>query len=401
MQTNSANTSRTIWLCFSGALIEGIDLQSVGVAAPRMAPALNLSSSILGWVFSASTCGLLLGALIGGYCADRFGRKRMLVISMLVLGVFSLSTTLCRELTSLLLMRLLTGIGLGVAMPNLIALAAENSPDASRGRWVALMYGGIPMGTALASLIALQNSEEWRMVFWVGGIAPLLVAPLMAWALPESQHFESVRNSGTAGHGSYRALLGANRWVTTILLWLTASLTLLVIYSVFNWLPTLLSGLGLRADQVSGSQLALGLGGVTGTLFIGVLIDSRWRTVSLASVYGIGALLLIALANAPGQVTIVAALAFLIGATLQSTTAILFAIAPLCYDTAHRSTGVGASVAAGRIGAIAGPIVVGNMMANGNGIADVLLSMAPIMLFAMLCAAWVTARAERLGRALR
>lgn len=401
MQTTSANTARTIRLCFTGALIEGIDLQSVGVAAPRMAPALNLNSVTLSWVFSASTVGLLLGAIIGGYCADRIGRKRVLVASMLVLGLFSLGTALCRELIPLLLVRLLTGIGLGGAMPNLIALASENSPDVTRGRWVALMYGGIPMGTALASLITLHNGEDWRTVFWVGGIAPLLVAPLMAWVLPESRRFESVRDTGTAGRGSYLALLGANHFLTTVLLWITASGTLLVIYSVFNWLPTLLLGLGLRTDQVSGAQLALGLGGVTGTLLIGVLIDSRWRTLSLAAVYAIAALLLVGLANVSGQVVTVAALAFLIGATLQSTTAILFAIAPLCYDTAHRSTGVGASVAAGRIGAIAGPIVVGNMMASGNGIAGVMLSMAPIMLFTMVCAAWVTWRAERLGRVLR
>lgn len=400
MQATGAYTARTILLCFAGALIEGIDLQSVGVAAPKMAPALNLNSATLGWVFSTSTFGLLIGAIIGGYCADRIGRKRVLVISMLVLGTFSLGTTLCRELVPLLCMRLLTGIGLGGAMPNLIALASENSPDATRGRWVALMYGGIPMGTALASLITLHH-EDWRSVFWIGGLAPLLAAPLMAWALPESRRFESVRDTGTAGSGSYLALLGANHFLTTVLLWTTASLTLLVIYSVFNWLPTLLLGLGLRTDQVSGSQLALGLGGVTGTLLIGALIDSRWRTLSLATVYGIAALLLVNLANAPSQMPVVAALAFLLGATLQSTTAILFAIAPLCYDTAHRSTGVGAVVAAGRLGAIAGPIVVGNMMANGIGIAGVMSSMTPITLLALVCATWVTWRAERFGRTLR
>jgi AAHS family 3-hydroxyphenylpropionic acid transporter len=365
-----------------------------------MVPASNLENASLGWVFSASTLGLLIGAIIGGYCADRIGRKRVLIVSMLLLGVFSLGTTLCSDLYSLLWMRLLTGLGLGGAMPNLIALAAENSPDASRGRWVALMYAGIPMGSALASLIALSN-DDWRAVFWVGAAAPLLVAPLMSWVLPESQCFESVRNRGMTGQGSYLALLGANQLLTTILIWITACLTLLVIYSVFNWLPTLLLGLGLRAEQVSASQLTLGLGGVIGALVIGVLLDSRWRTLSLGIVYGTAALLLFCLANAPAQVAVIVALALLMGIAMQSTTAILFFIAPLCYETAHRSTGVGASVAAGRIGAIAGPIVVGSMIASGADIAGVMLSMMPVMLFAMMCATWVTWRAERLGRALR
>lgn len=388
-------------MCFVCAVLEGIDLQSVGVAAPRMAPALGITSAQLGWVFSASTIGLLIGALIGGYCADRQGRKRVLIISMLTFGLFSLGTSLCRELAPLLWMRLLTGIGLGGALPNLIALASENSPDTTRGRWVALMYGGIPMGSAVASWIALRHGNDWRTIFWVGGIAPLLVAPLMAWALPESQRFESVRDKGTVGRGNYLALFGANQFLTTLLLWITASLTLLVIYSVFNWLPTLLLGLGLRANQVSGAQLMLSLGGVTGTLFIGVLMDSRWRTLCMAMVYGIAVLLIVLLAHAPAQLAVIATLAFLMGTALQSTTAILFTIAPLCYDTVHRGTGVGIAIAVGRLGAIAGPIVVGIMMAKGNNAASALMGMAFIMLFAMLSAAWVTARAERLGRALR
>ncbi len=399
--TSSAHTLRTNLLCFAAALIEGLDLQSAGVAAPRMAPALNLDSTTLGWVFSASTSGLLIGAILGGCCADRIGRKRVLVACLLIMGIFSLGTALCREVTSLLLMRLLTGIGLGGALPNLIALAAESSPDGTRGRWVSLVYGGIPMGTVLASWITLQHGNDWRMVFWVGGLAPLLVAPLLAWALPESQRFQAVDRMHVTAGSSWLALLGANRLLTTALLWMTASCTLLVIYSVFNWLPSLLLGSGLRVDQVSGVQLTLGLGGVIGVPLIGLLMDSRWRTLSLTLVYASASMLLVALTHVPAHVTLIGALALLMGVVLQSTTAILFAVTPLCYETAHRSTGVGAAIAAGRIGAIAGPIVVGSMLTQGMDSAGVLLGMVPFMLFAMACASWVTWRAERLGRVLR
>lgn len=395
----STHTSRTILLCLVCALIEGIDLQSAGVAAPRMAPALNIDSAKLGLVFSASTLGLLIGAVIGGCCADRLGRKRVLITSMLMLGVFSFGTTLCRDVNSLLVMRLLTGLGLGGAMPNLIALANESSPDATRGRCVSLVYGGIPMGSVLASWITLQHGEDWRTVFFVGGVAPLLVAPLLAWMLPESQHFAAARK--TSGPDSLRALFGRQRLQTTILLWITASCTLLVIYSVFNWLPSLLLGVGLRTDQVSRAQLALGLGGVIGTPLIGVFVDSRWRTLSLTAVYALAAALLVALANVSAQIAVIGALTLLMGIALQSTTAIVFAIAPLCYDTAHRSTGVGSTIAVGRIGAIAGPIVVGSMLAGGANSAGVMLGMVPITLVAMLCAAAVTWRAERWGRTLR
>lgn len=398
--TASTHTSRTILLCLVCALIEGIDLQSAGVAAPRMAPALNIDSAKLGLVFSASTLGLLIGAIIGGYCADRCGRKQVLVVTMLMLGIFSFGTTLCRDVNSLLMMRLLTGLGLGGAMPNLISLATESSPDATRGRWVSLVYGGIPMGSVLASWITLQHGEDWRTVFFVGGIAPLLVVPLLAWLLPESQRFATAKQSAT-GNNSFHALFGNQQLPSTILLWITASCTLLVIYSVFNWLPSLLMGLGLRANQVSGAQLALGLGGVIGTPLIGVFMDSKWRAVSLAAVYALAAMLLVALASVSAQMLMVGILTLLMGIALQSTTAIVFAIAPLCYDTINRSTGVGTTIAVGRIGAIAGPIVVGSMLAGGTDSAGVMLRMVPFMLLAMVCAAGATWRAERLGRTLR
>ena len=132
---SDAGHRRTAWtlgLCFLAALAEGFDVQSMGVAAPRMAPTLALTRDQLGPVFSASIVGLLVGAVLIGRLADRVGRRWTLIGSLVVLGVFSWVTVWAWDLRSLLVIRLLAGLGLGGAMPNLIALSAESVGEARR-----------------------------------------------------------------------------------------------------------------------------------------------------------------------------------------------------------------------------------------------------------------------------
>ena len=144
----TANPSRlvvTIGLCFMVALMEGLDLQAAGIAAVGMAQAFALDKMQMGWIFSAGILGLLPGALVGGMLADRHGRKRILLGSVLLFGLFSLATAVAWSFPTLLLARLLTGVGLGAALPNLIALTSEAAGSRFRGRAVSLMYcGGAP-----------------------------------------------------------------------------------------------------------------------------------------------------------------------------------------------------------------------------------------------------------------
>lgn len=137
MNTPRTSTAATIGLCLAIALLEGLDLQSAGVAAPRIAKAFALSVAQMGWAFSAGAIGLLPGAALGGRLADRLGRKRVLMLSVALFGVFSLATTLVWDFHSLLLARLLTGLGLGAAMPNLIALCSEAAAPHQRSTAVA------------------------------------------------------------------------------------------------------------------------------------------------------------------------------------------------------------------------------------------------------------------------
>ena len=155
-QTTTASNSRlmvTVGLCFMVALMEGLDLQAAGIAAVGMAQAFALDKMQMGWIFSAGILGLLPGALVGGMLADRYGRKRILLGSVLLFGLFSIATALAWNYPTLLLARLLTGVGLGAALPNLIALTSEAAGPRFRGRAVSLMYCGVPIGAALAAAL--------------------------------------------------------------------------------------------------------------------------------------------------------------------------------------------------------------------------------------------------------
>jgi len=188
MPTSHART--TVMFCVLAALCEGIDLQGAGVAAPGIRAEFLAGPAQLGSFLSASTFGLFVGALIGGRYADRIGRKSVLVVSIAIFGLCSLLTPLAHDMSSLSIARLLTGLGLGGALPNLIALTSESSPSDRRSANVALVYSGAPFGGAIASAVSLvMGASHWRWIFLVGGIAPLLLTPFMARALPESAAF--------------------------------------------------------------------------------------------------------------------------------------------------------------------------------------------------------------------
>lgn len=154
MHATTGRSRLTILLCFIVALIEGLDLQSAGIAAAGIRAAFNLDPKMMGWMFSASIIGLLPGAFLGGCIADRIGRKKVLVAAVVLFGVFSLWTAYAGSLTGLLAARFLTGLGLGAALPNLIALCAEAVEERQRSTAISIMYCGVPLGGAVAALAA-------------------------------------------------------------------------------------------------------------------------------------------------------------------------------------------------------------------------------------------------------
>jgi len=352
------NWMLVIALCFLAALFEGLDIQSMGVAAPRLVLAFGIDPQQLGFVLSASTLGLMIGAALGGWASDRWGRKLVLTLSMLALGVFSLLTAASRSYDALLGARLLAGLGLGGAFPNLIALTADRAPPQHRVFALGLVYCGMPLGGAAAgALMSVAAPGEWQLVFLAGGIGPLALVPLLAWLLPRSVVVQA--SKAKAGFSE----LFEGRHGQTLLLWLAYFFTLLAVYLLLNWLPSLMGAKGLDKADAARSAVYLNLGAVVGSLILGRLSDrTAPRPIFVATYAGmLGSILFLVLANT----AFVYAAAFAAGFFVIGGQLVLYALAPAIYPEALRGTGIGAAVAVGRAGSVLGPILGGAALAHG------------------------------------
>ena len=395
MQTPSSRSRLTIVICFIVALIEGLDLQSAGIAAAGIRAAFNLEPSMMGWMFSASIIGLLPGAFLGGYVADRIGRKKVLVAAVVLFGIFSLWTAYTSSLSGLLAARFLTGLGLGAALPNLIALCAEAVEDRQRSTAISIMYCGVPLGGAAAAVIGMLAGEAWQWVFIVGGVAPLAIAPLMLWLLPESSAFHQQQARATQARPStVEALCGDGRTRITLSLWISYFFTLTVMYMLLNWLPSLLLELGFSKPQAGTVQMVFNIGGAIGSLLGGVLLDRFQRTPVVLCIY-LGLLLALAGIGFSSNLPSMAAAGFAAGVFVMAAQLVLYALAPAYYPTQVRATGVGAAVAVGRLGSVSGPLAAGHILAAGAGTAGVLMAAAPGLLVAALVVVAMGSRERR------
>src|SRR5712664_4512443 len=259
---------RLLLTCAAVLFLDGFDTQAIGYVAPALAKEWGLSKGSLGPVFSAGLFGLMIGALVFGPLADRIGRRKIIIFSTLAFGIGTLATSVIDDVDSLLAIRFLTGLGLGGAMPNAVAMTSEFSPRRRRAPMVMIMFCGFSIGAALGGFLAAALIPQfgWRSVFVVGGVAPLLLVPILALRLPESVRFLAltgranervaqlltfigpkaafapatqfvIHEPGLAGIPVLH-LFSDGRTLVTLLLWVVFFMSLLDLYFLSNWLPT-------------------------------------------------------------------------------------------------------------------------------------------------------------------
>jgi AAHS family 3-hydroxyphenylpropionic acid transporter len=373
-----ARPGLVVFTCFLIAAMEGYDLQAYGVAAQSLAHVFGLSPARVGWLGGMAMLGVVLGALVGGRFADRIGRKPVLLASVLVFGIFSIGTGLAGSTTTLFLTRLVAGVGFGGAMPNLIAIATEVTEQRRQASTVTLVFCGMPAGGAMVALLSrlAGTAIDWHAIFYIGGILPLLLVPLIAMALPETRPQQAVERSG-----AWRMLFGHGRAATTLLLWTGYLLTLLILYLLLTWLKSLVIAKGMDAALADTATFSFNLTSIVGSVAIGFLIDrfgTRWPLVLCylglaAALAGLGA------AAAPDTIII---LAGLVGFLVIGGQYSLYALPPRYYGRHERAAGAGAAVGVGRIGSVIGPVLGGLLRDAGFTPGAVLTALVPVALVA-------------------
>jgi AAHS family 3-hydroxyphenylpropionic acid transporter len=378
-----ASRAPTLGLCAAAALFEGFDNQSIGVAAPRLTLEFALTTSEKGLILSAAPFALFLGAAIGGRAADFLGLRRMLIVSMLLFGFCSLLTAVASGPDSLLVARLLTGLGLGGALPAFIGLASDAAGPKHRLSTVTAVMAAMPLGGAIAALTALGEGLgwSWRSIFLVGGAGPLLIAWMMWRVLPRATEAKPRERAAPVASIS-TTLFAAGRARTTLYLWTAFFFTQLLLLLMLNWLPTLIVGLGFSHQQASWASIWFNVCGALGSLFLAQQHAGSRRRLWVVFTY-LGMVAALLAMPAVGNVFSLAALACgLAGALIVGAQLILFALAPLYYERNMRGTGVGAAVSVGRLGAVVGPLFASVLLAGGGTAETVLLGIVPFVIIA-------------------
>ena len=416
---------RLLLTCAAVLFLDGFDTQAIGYVAPAIAREWGLDKAALGPVFSAGLFGLMIGALSLGPLADRVGRKRIIIFSTIAFGLGALATALVQDVAALIAIRFLTGLGLGGAMPNAIALTSEFNPRRRRATMVMIMFCGFSVGAALGGLLAAALIPQfgWRSVFVAGGIAPLLLAPILALKLPKSVRFLALKGSADARVAQLLGLLNPNaplapamrfvvdeaelsgmpvkhlfgdgRTLATLLLWVVFFMSLLDIYFLSNWLPTVLNDLGASVSEAAAIGSMLQVGGVVGTLALGSVID-RFSFRALALVYFVAMFAVGAIGQLGHSAMLVTVAIFVAGFCIVGGQIAANALAAGFYPTSVRATGVGWALGIGRIGSIVGPLVGGILLSMKWSTAGVFLMAAAAALCAAL-AAFLLSRLAGLG----
>ena len=421
---------RAFTLCMTCLVMDGFDVQVLGYTAPSIVREWGVAAATLGPVFAAANFGVLLGALFISMLADRIGRRPVIVSAALFVGVMTMLTGRVTSVPQLLLLRFLTGIGLGTIVSNASTLVGEYG--SKRMRATLIMYSGVGFtgGAAFGGFVAtaLIPSYGWQSVFYFGGAVPLIIGLTMLVALPESLQFMALRRKNPARLATWlnqvdpsvkatandefvvreenkagvpiSHLFREGRAVATLVFWIVNFMNLLNLYSLASWLPTVVRDAGYSAQTAVLVGTVLQVGGTLGTVGLAWLV-ARGGFVRIMSVTFVVAAISVALIGQPSvSLALLYVIVFIAGWCVVGSQPGLNALSGAYYPTYIRSTGIGAGLGVGRIGAIVGPAIGGMFMAAHWTTHDIFLAAsipAAISALAMFSLRFVVG--TRLGKA--
>lgn len=413
-----------VFWSFVVMLMDGFDQQMIGYVAPSIIHAWGIARASFVPVFTASMVGMMVGSTLGGSAADRWGRRSIMLLGMGIFGLLTAACGLTTSISELSVVRFLAGIGVGFAVPNALALTAEYAPMRHRSTMITVMFLGYSLGGAAGGWAAalLIPRFGWASLFYVGGVAAVVLIPACALMLPESIRFQVLRAGdgarartllkrllpGVAIDEQTRLILAEKvergvpakhlftekRAVFTLLLWLCFIANLMTLTFVLNWLPTVIANAGIPLTRAVMVTSYFQVGGVAGGLILSRLLD-RGTLAPLAGFFGCAAVS-IALIGIVGNTSLAldlvvfAAGLFVVGGQFG-----LNAVASIAYPTFMRATGAGWALGVGRFGAILGPII-GALLITLNLPLSVLFMCGAVPMVVACVAALILAHGDRI-----
>jgi MFS transporter, AAHS family, 4-hydroxybenzoate transporter len=399
-------------LAFLIAGFDGLDLQVITFVSLDMAREWSISRASLGAVFSTGLFGMMLGALSLGAVGDLFGQRRVLVVLTVFLGGLTVATGFATSLGQLYALRFLTGVCVGGAVPNTVALLSQYAPKRRRAQAISVVGVGIPLGAASGGALAalLLPALDWRWLFYVAGGLALMLSPVLVAFLPEpipvmlkrAGGQQAVRNMlrrmyprahipegeviwsdavMTRRLPVYQ-LFSAGRTRMTVLLWCVFVASLLNVYLLPSWLPALLQDAKVPLAQAALATSGFSIAGMLGAVLLGWLIDRFGFVRTLLVGYVSSGVCIAAVALHDSGLAMLAATVFLSGFFVVGSQGALNAVPSLLYPADVRSTATGWALGVGRLGSITGPLVAGILLSTGWTYSRVLLFASVIGLLA-------------------
>jgi MFS family permease len=358
-----------IALCVGLNMLDGFDVLAMSFAASGVKADWHLLDRQLGALLSAGLVGMGLGSLTLGPCADRWGRRIIVLLSVALAGLGMLGSALARDYAELLALRVLTGIGIGGTIASVAVIVSEYAPDTLRGTALAIYAMGYSIGATIGGALAAYAIPRygWRAAFVIGGTLSLLMLPLAWRKLPESIEFLQTRrnSSGLRDQDSVGAQLRLLMKPSTLLLWTVFFCTMAGFYFILSWTPRLLNAAGLSAGQGMTGGVLLNLGGIAGcALFAFAAARADTHRLLLGALVG-SALLIAVFGLVMSRLDLALWTALLLGIIANAAMAGLYAVGPPLYPTAIRTTGMGWAIGIGRFGAILAPLASGALLDRG------------------------------------
>jgi AAHS family 4-hydroxybenzoate transporter-like MFS transporter len=397
---------RIALLCFLIVFLDGLDTAAMGFIAPALTQDWGIDRASLGPVMSAALIGMVFGALGSGPLADRCGRKWVLVGAVFLFGLFSLLSAFSSSIEQLLVLRLLTGLGLGAAMPNAATLLSEYTPERNKSLLVTSMFCGFNLGMASGGFISatLIPAFGWHSLLLLGGVLPLMLAVLLVFWLPESARYLVVRNRGVAKvrkvlgpiapaevalasnfsvpeqsimatRNVFKLVFSGTYSVGTLLLWLTYFMGLVIVYLLTSWLPTMMRDSGASMQQAAIIGALFQFGGVLSAVGVGWAMDKFNPHKVIGIFYALAGVFAYWVGQSLADVSLLATLVLLAGMCINGAQSAMPSLAARFYPTQSRATGVSWMLGIGRFGAILGAWIGATLLGLGWNFEQVLTAL--------------------------